>query len=196
MYTIRKSLLILSFCLLLYLGNIGCVFAASTDSTENESIEIPIFDSVSEAAQELNLEPGIQLFGVGDEGGLPDCVITPFMTRTNSPMENCTLYLHYSSNFRVESLRFKELIVEKSYLVGKNYLKLTPKSGQSYYVVKLFSTYSDYKTVKNDIMIPTDVQKVFIRTKNLGVYRNNPAGWLSCQYQITGNWSINPKRPF
>lgn len=195
-YVTRKAFFILSICLLLFLGNIGYAFADDTDSLTNESIEIPIFESLPEAVQELSHEASIQPFGAGDEGGMADCTITPFMVRTNSLMENYTLYLKYNANFRIESIRFKELIVEKSYLIGKNYLKLTPKSGQSYYVIKMHSDYSGYKTVKDDIMVPLDVKNVFIRTKDIGVYRNSPAGWLSCQYQITGSWTIGSKRPF
>ena len=144
------------------------MFAEDIDYSENESIEIPIFNSVPEAMQELNQEPGIQPFGAGDEGGMADCTITPFMVRVNSMMENCTLYL-----------------------------KLVPKSGQSYYKVELDSYYSGYRTVSDNVMVPLDVKNVYIRTKDIGVYRigENP-GWLSCQYQITGVWSINPKRPF
>lgn len=193
---IRKVFFILSICLFLCIGNIGYVFADDINISSNEYIEMPIFDSIPEAIQELTCEPGIQQFGTGDEGGLADCTITPFIVRTNSLMENCTLYLHYDSNFRTQSIRFKELIVEKSYLIGKNYLKLTPKTGQSHYIVNLYSDYKGYKTVKNDIMVPLDVKKVFIRTKDMGVYRNSPAGWLSCQYQITGSWTIDSKRPF
>ncbi|MCI5687474.1 MAG: hypothetical protein MR303_03110 [Emergencia sp.] len=196
-YITRKTFLVLSICFILCFGNIGYVFAEDIDYSENESIEIPIFNSVPEAMQELNQEPGIQPFGAGDEGGMADCTITPFMVRVNSMMENCTLYLKYNATFRVKTVRFKELIVEKSYLIGKNYLKLVPKSGQSYYKVELDSYYSGYRTVSDNVMVPLDVKNVYIRTKDIGVYRigENP-GWLSCQYQITGVWSINPKRPF
>ena len=104
--------------------------------------------------------------------------------------------MHYDSTFRIESLRFKELIVEKTYLIGKNYLKLTPAAGKSFYTVKLYSDYRGYKLVDDEVKIPTDVKSVVVRTKDLYIFRNSPSSWLACQYQIGGKWTINPKRPF
>lgn len=184
---------------------VGCLVFGSTlsvfadDSLPENSTEeylettIPVFDSVVEA--ELSFQARIQPLAEGDEGGTDECWISPYIARTNSLMENCHLYLHYESNFKMQSIRFKELIVEKTYLVGKNYLKL-PTSGSSYYTVKLDAFYNGYRTLRDDVKIPTDVKSVVVRTKNLGVYRYSTASWLACQWQIGGRWGINPKRPF
>lgn len=184
---------------------VGCFVFGSTLSVfaddslpENSTKEylettIPVFDSVIEA--ELSFKSSIRPLAEGDEGGTEECWLSPYIARTNSLMENCVVYLHYESNFRIESVRFKELIVEKSYLVGKNYLKL-PTSGSSYYTVKLNSYYNGYRTLRDDVKIPTDVKSVVVRTKNLGVFRYSTSSWLAAKYQIGGRWQIDPKRPF
>lgn len=193
----KRKFLLLLVTVALVLCSTNAIFAQEVDNTSMSSGEyatIPIFDSVTEAEQALEQKDAIQTFGAGDEGGTQTCFISPYIVRTNSLMSKCTLYLHYESNFRIESLRFKELIVEKSYLIGKNYLKL-PKSGSSYYTVKLNSDYRGYKTIET-FEIPTGIKSVVVRTKSLGIYRNSTSSWLACQYQIGGTWVIESDRPF
>jgi len=156
------------------------------DSVQNESITIPIFDSYEELkkAEEEELITTYQVYLQDNSGGTQYCKIKPVLIRT---IGGCELYFDFDSTFQLSAVRFKELIIESEY-IGKNFFK---KSSQKYIVKDLdFSLYTGKRLIYRGISIPKTENRVTIRTKGLGIYRNSPAGWLSCQYQIGGWWKI------
>ena len=113
-----KILMVFLAVLMLCLGSTTFAFANDTNNAQetNSEFSIPVFDSIQEAEAALNEENNIQPLAIGDEGGTQICIIYPYIVRQNSLTEKCQLYLKYESDLRVQSIRFKELIVESEYI--------------------------------------------------------------------------------
>ena len=138
----------------------------------------------AEAKREI---PTYSIYRAGGEAGTNLCTIKPVLIRT---IGGCELYFDFDSTFQLSSVRFRELIVESEW-IGLNYFKVG--SATAKYTVKnlSYSLYTGTRLIYRDIDIPKSEKRAIVRTKGLGVYRNNPAGWLNCQYQMTGRWEIH-----
>jgi len=171
---------------------------AEINVPEEEYVEltIPIFNSVEEA-QAAIAEQSISYvtpLEYGDEGGTQYCRIYPYLTRVGFyGSDTCDLSLEYISDFPINSIRFKKLVVESDFW-GINYYKLTPESGSSYCVYDVGSLYRGRKrlTIDNDdlIYIPFEETQVRVKTSGLQVFHNTSEDWIACQYQIGGKWLI------
>lgn len=195
----KRKVLSVLMIFVLVLVSTSVAFASETKDfqEENDFLVIPVFDSLEEAenAMEKGIAPQNANDTIGDAGGTQYCYIYAFIVRKNSLMKNCELYLKWESDFRINAIRFSELIVEKApvALIGKNYLKLEPKSGKSYCTYNVGSIYSGSKTICSDFDIPLDEDEVIVRSRKLGVYSNSSSSWIECQYQLGGIWSVTPK---
>lgn len=188
----RIIVCIIAMAVMLFSGTAYVWAEEESESTAINSNEVgcvvPIFDSVEEAEAALaNVPEPPSPFSAG---GTQYCIIKPYIVRNHGT--TCALYLDFNSNFRLNAVRFKELIVEDFYLLGKNYLKLTSAGSSSSYVTFNFgSVYSGKRIIYDEFEIPRNKSEVYVRTKGLGVYHNENSQWLSATWQITGSWVID-----
>lgn len=200
MVEIKRRVLPILMIFVLIIVSTSVAFANEVQNfpDENDFLIIPVFDSIEEAECAMENGNGIALQNasdiIGDAGGTQYCYIYAFIVRSNSLMQKCELYFRWESDFRINAIRFSELVVEKAPvpLAGKNYLKLKPESGKSYCTYDVGSTYSGQKTICSDFNIPLDEDKVIVRSKGIGVFLNSSSSWIACQYQLGGVWSVTP----
>jgi hypothetical protein len=177
----RKMIRIL-VCIIFVLNSFNVSFASEINFENNEFISIPVFDSMEDA--EAALQKGnIESINVRSDnsGGTEICVISPFIVRQWSLEESCELYFNIESKYRVNAVRFKELIVESEYL-GINYLKIVPADNANYCTYNTGSTYTAMKTICRDFDVPTSENRVRVRSKGMQVFFNTSDNWIACQY--------------
>lgn len=185
----RRKILLMGITILLIFTSMSPTYALETNYSFNPTdtaIIVPIYDSIEEMEK---VEKENHIYSVYEVGGTTLCTIKPILVRT---VGGCELYFDFDSTFQLSSVRFKELIVESEW-IGKNYFKVG--SANAKYTVKdlHYSLYRGRRLIysSDDIKIPLDENRAIVRTKGLGVYRNDYSDWLSCQYQIDGRWEIN-----
>lgn len=137
-------------------------------------------------AVDLNTNNSIQsIDSIQSSGG---SYIKPSLIRSGNT-EDVEVYLHYVGQKKANALRFKKLILEEATLLlpGSEY-KVFEKSGK--YITYDFGAAKTAYIRIGEVKIPTDVDKVRVKSKDLMVYYMDGSGWSSLS-NIQGNWSMN-----
>ncbi len=138
---------------------------------------------------EQEIEIPIIIEGEEPQGASLGTAINFYLSRQSPSSQTVTIYWTWTGTDLISGFRVKSVKVHKGSLLNdETYATIAP-SGEDLFVYTFFNSAVAGTATFQQVLIPTNVNKVKLTTTGLYAYDNGRSEWMSCTSPI-GTWNI------